>query len=194
MFGSVILDHTILFNFNHQPITMEIITPTAKTSPEAAMFAKTILKSWELQVNRLTDFFNSVNDEILGRDTATGRNSGIYLLGHLVAVNDGLFPLLGLGNKLYPQLENAFIKSPDKSGLDYPSIQELKKYWIEVSEKLSARFNDMSPEEWLSKHESVSSEDFSREPHRNKLNVMVSRTTHMSYHLGQLNYLKERSK
>ncbi|MEJ7643810.1 MAG: DinB family protein [Chryseolinea sp.] len=172
---------------------METITSTAKTLPEAAMFAKTILKSWDLQVNRLTDFFNSVNDEILARETATGRNSGIYLLGHLVAVNDGLFPLLGLGSKLYPELENAFVRSPDKSGLEYPSVEDLRKYWKDVSEKLTARFNAMAPAEWLSKHESVSSEDFLKEPHRNKLNVLVSRTTHMSYHLGQLIYLRERA-
>jgi len=171
---------------------METITPTAKTLSDASMFAKTILKSWELQVNRLTDLFNSVNDEILARDTATGRNSGVYLLGHLVAVNDAMFPLLGLGSKLYPELEDAFIKSPDKSGLEYPSVADLRKYWSDVSEKLTARFNSMAPDEWLSKHEAVSSEDFAKEPHRNKLNVVLSRTTHMSYHLGQLIYLRER--
>ena len=172
---------------------METTTASANTLPDAAMFAKTILKSWELQVNRLTEFFNNVNDEVLARETATGRNSGIYLLGHLVAVNDGMLPLLGFGDKLYPQLENPFIKSPDKSGLDYPSIQQLKQYWNDVSEKLSAHFQAMTPGEWLSKHVAVSNEDFAREPHRNKLNVIVSRTIHMSYHLGQLNYLKERS-
>jgi len=32
----------------------------------------------------------------------------------------------------------------------------------------------------------VSDEDFSKEPHRNKLNVIINRTNHMSYHLGQL--------
>jgi hypothetical protein len=173
---------------------METTTTDTNRLPEAAMFAKTILKSWELQGNRLTEFFNNATDEMLAKETATGRNSGIYLLGHLVAVNDAMFPLLGLGSKLYPHLENPFIKSPDKSGLDYPSISELKRYWGEVHEKLSARFRELSPAEWLSKHEAVSTEDFAKEPFRNKLNVMVSRTTHMSYHLGQLVYLKERSK
>ena len=32
----------------------------------------------------------------------------------------------------------------------------------------------------------VSDEDFAREPHRNKLNVLISQTNHLSYHPGQL--------
>ena len=33
-------------------------------------------------------------------------------------------------------------------------------------------------------------EDFIKEPHRNKLNIILTRTTHLSYHTGQLALLK----
>ena len=33
-------------------------------------------------------------------------------------------------------------------------------------------------------------EDFIKEPHRNKLNVLLTRTTHLAYHAGQLALLK----
>jgi hypothetical protein len=44
----------------------------------------------------------------------------------------------------------------------------------------------MSTADWLDRHMSISAEDFKREPMRNKLNVLINRTNHESYHLGQL--------
>jgi len=47
----------------------------------------------------------------------------------------------------------------------------------------------MTSEDWLSRHTSVSEEDFAADPLRNKLNVLIGRTNHESYHLGQANLL-----
>ena len=35
------------------------------------------------------------------------------------------------------------------------------------------------------KHASVSDEDFAKDPLRNRFSVLLSRTTHISFHLGQ---------
>jgi len=35
------------------------------------------------------------------------------------------------------------------------------------------------------RHTAVSEEDFEREPHRNRFTVLLGRTTHLAYHLGQ---------
>jgi ribosomal protein L16 Arg81 hydroxylase len=59
-----------------------------------------------------------------------------------------------------------------------------------VNERLKKKFNSTSDEEWLSRHTAVSAEDFEKEPHRNKLNVVISRTNHMANHIGQLLLLK----
>ncbi|HMG92501.1 MAG TPA: DinB family protein [Chryseolinea sp.] len=158
--------------------------------PDSGLFVRTTLKAWETQVNRMNDFFESVSDDDLMTEIAPGRNTGVYLLGHLTAVNDGILPLLGLGQKLYPQLEKIFITSPDKSGLEFPAIKELRQYWSDVNEELMEHFVRMEPAEWLAKHVAVSAEDFAKEPHRNRLNVVISRTTHMHYHLGQLILLR----
>jgi hypothetical protein len=48
----------------------------------------------------------------------------------------------------------------------------------------------MTAEQWLEKHTSVSDEDFAKEPHRNKLSVLISRTNHLANHIGQLLFLK----
>ena len=39
----------------------------------------------------------------------------------------------------------------------------------------------------------VSAEDFAKEPHRNKLNLIINRTNHQNTHYGQLIYLKPKN-
>jgi hypothetical protein len=55
---------------------------------------------------------------------------------------------------------------------------------------MKTKFDSLKAEEWLEKHTAVSEEDFKQEPHRNKLNIIVTRTTHLTYHTGQLALLK----
>ena len=169
---------------------MSDVAITTETQPVKELFIKMAVSAWDTQCVRVSKLFDELSDEQLAGETAPGRNTGIYLLGHLLAVTDGMLPLLGFGEKLYPQLEKIFLTSPDKSGLETPSVQELKKYWKEVNAKLSAGIAATTPDEWFMKHAAVSAEDFAREPFRNKLNVLINRTNHQSYHLGQIIYLK----
>ena len=155
------------------------------------LFIKMALDAWNSYVTRTDKMFSSLSDEQLQEEVAAGKNSGIYLLGHLTAIHDALLPLLGLGEKLYPQLEDIFIKNPDKSGFEKPMTKDLRNYWSEVSKKLSEHFNQFTADEWLQKHNAVTEEDFKKEPHRNKLNVLLNRTNHLAYHLGQLAFLKK---
>ena len=155
------------------------------------LIIKMALDAWNTQLTRTDNLFNSLSDEQLQKEVAPGRNSGTYLLGHLTAVHDALFPLLELGEKLYPQLEDIFIKNADKSGIEKPATKDLRNYWSEVNKKLSQHFNQFNSDEWFQKHASVTVEDFEKEPHRNKLNVLLNRTNHLAYHLGQLAFLKK---
>ena len=149
-----------------------------------------VLDAWNVYISRTDKLFNELTDEQLANEVAPGRNTGVYLLGHLAAVHDAMLPLCGLGEKLYPELEDIFIKNPDKSGLEKPATKELRKSWIEVNEKLSRHFSQFAAGEWFQKHTAVSAEDFAKEPHRNKLNVLINRTNHLANHLGQLVFLK----
>ena len=154
------------------------------------IFVKIVIDAWETQNSRVDKLLEELSDEQLKAKKVPGKNTGVYLLGHLTAVSDGLLPILGLGKRLYPQLEEIFLKNPENSGLEKPSIAELKKYWRSVNIKIKEYFKEMKAEDWFAKHVAISSEDFAREPHRNKLNVLLSRTNHQSYHLGQLVFLK----
>jgi len=151
---------------------------------------KLVLDAWKGQLSRADKFFNEHTDEQLQNEVAPGRNSGVYLLGHLTAVHDAMLPLLGIGERLYPELENTFIKNPDKSGLAKPSVKDLRTYWQEVNKKLSQKLSELSAGEWLQKHTAVTEEEFKKEPHRNKLSVLLSRANHLANHLGQLAFLK----
>jgi hypothetical protein len=162
---------------------------TNQAQPVKELFIKMAVDAWNTHYARVNKLLDELSDEQLAAEVAPGRNTGIYLLGHLVAVTDRMMPLLGFGEAMYPQLEKPFLTSPDKSGLEMPSVQVLRQYWKEVNTKLSAAIANTSPDEWFMKHTAVSEADFAKEPHRNKLNVLINRTNHQSYHLGQLVFL-----
>lgn len=154
------------------------------------IMVKMILDRWHASLKQFETALSSLTDEQLEHEISPGKNRGIYLLGHLIAVHDDMIAKLGFGNKLYPELEDAFIKSPDKTVADIPSAATLRAKWEEVHTALNRKIDNLQPEEWFQKHTVVSAEDFAKEPHRNKLNIVITRTNHLSYHLGQFILIK----
>lgn len=171
---------------------METQTQANEPAAVKALFVKMAVGAWQIQISRMNELLEKLSDEELSHETAPGRNTGTYLLGHLTAVNDRLLPLLGFEESLYPELENIFLAQPDKSGIDKPATAELRKYWANINAKLTGHFSKMQPDDWFTKHTAITQEDFAKEPHRNKLNVLMNRTSHLSYHLGQLTFLVKR--
>jgi hypothetical protein len=157
---------------------------------EKQLAVKMALDLWNSRVKATDELINSLTDEQLQKEVSSGRNRGIYLLGHLTAVNDAMLPLLGFEKQNYPQLNDIFLTKPDKSVAELPSAKDLRAYWKSSNAKLAEHFSKLKPEEWFEKHTSVSVEDFAKEPHRNRLNVLMGRTVHLSSHLGQLVFLK----
>jgi hypothetical protein len=151
---------------------------------------KMILDRWYALIKNFDTALNALSDEELQKEIAPGRNRGIYLLGHLIAVHDDMLVLLDMGHKLYPELNEAFIKSPDKAVDTIPSASVLRTYWTKQNETLSEKFERLQPGDWFQKHTAVSEEDFIKEPHRNKLNIIITRTSHLAYHLGQFVLIK----
>ncbi|MEK6782139.1 MAG: DinB family protein [Bacteroidota bacterium] len=156
------------------------------------IFVKMAVSSWETQNIRVTKLLNSLTDEQLLSETAPGRNRGIYLIGHLAAVSDGLLTLMEWGERLHPERDVVFVKNADKSGTEMPSVEEVRAYWSKVCAMVAKHIGSMQLDDWFQKHTTVAAEDFAKEPHRNKLNVLINRTNHMSYHLGQLIYLEKK--
>jgi hypothetical protein len=147
--------------------------------------AKAALKTWNLNLERANKLFLPLTEEELQQEIAPGKNRLLYLLGHLTAVHDRMLPLLVLGPRLYPEYDPLFITSPDRSSPTLPSGAELKKAWQHVNETLQVGFDRIAPADWLHKHGQVSDEDFEKDPSRNRFSVLLSRTGHIAYHLGQ---------
>ncbi|WP_158787737.1 DinB family protein [Granulicella sp. L46] len=149
------------------------------------LLVATAVGSWKQIIGRADSVIAKYTDEQLDRHVAPGRNRVRYLIGHLVAIDDRLFPSLGIGERLYEKLDAAYVTNPDGTLPDPVSTEELKKAWFDVHSKLTAAFEQMTAAQWLERHTAVSAEDFAKEPLRNRLAMMLSRTNHVSMHLGQ---------
>ena len=156
------------------------------------LLIKMITNSWRGQLIATNKIFDNLSDEELLHEVAPGRNRGIYLLGHLTAVHDLMLPLLRFEAAKYPELKPLFLDSPDKAAEAIPSAQQLRQQWKEVNEVLSDHIKSLSADDWLTRHSNISEEDFIKEPHRNRLNVLLDRTIHLSNHRGQLLLLKKK--
>lgn len=154
------------------------------------IMVKMVFDRWNTQIENFGKTLHNLTDEQLVKEISPGKNRGIYVLGHLVAIHDHMLPLLGLGEKMYPQLIQPFVELPDKKSTTIPNAQELRKLWSQQVDHQRQQFGQLSTDNWFEKHTAVSDEDFAKEPYRNKLNVIVTRTSHLSYHLGQFNLLK----
>ena len=143
------------------------------------------LKVWKTQIERADKLFGSLSSEEVRREIAPGRNRLLYLWGHLTAIHDAMMPLLGIGERLHPEFDVAFVSNPDKSQANIPSHEEVRQAWKTVNAELSKGLEKMSWSDWVQRHTAVSEEDFAKDSSRNRFAILLSRTNHLSYHLGQ---------
>jgi hypothetical protein len=149
-------------------------------------FVKMVLDNWQGQINAMSALLGKLSDEQLMNEIAPGRNRAIYLLGHLVAVHDLMLPLLRFEEVIYPDLQPVFVDAPDRAFDTIPTAAILREQWSAINERLISHFNALPLADWFTRHANVSEEDFAKEPKRNRLNVVIGRTSHLTYHRGQL--------
>jgi hypothetical protein len=143
------------------------------------------LKAWKAQIERADKLFGSLSSEAVQREVAPGRNRLLYLWGHLTAIHDVMLPLLGLGERLHPEFDAAFVSNPDKSQAATPSHEQVRQAWDAVNSDLRKGMEGLSWSDWLQRHTAVSEADFAKDTSRNRFAVLLSRTNHLAYHLGQ---------
>lgn len=143
------------------------------------------LSSWKSTVERADRLFSPLNEQELQKEVAPGKNRLIYLWGHLTAVHDRMLPLLSLGERMHPELDTPFLTLADRAASDLPSSAEIKKAWEGVNSTLFTNMQKLTPAQWLEKHATVSEEDFAKDPSRNRFAILLSRTGHIAFHLGQ---------
>jgi len=150
------------------------------------LFAGTAINTWNTMMSRVEKTLSSLTDDDLQLEVAPGRNRVYYILGHLTAFQGRLLHQLGLGERLYPELDDLFVTKPDRSCEDAFTGTELRRMFAEITSKVTAGIQAMPPVDLLKRHESVSEQDFAKEPLRNRFAVLSSATAHVMLHTGQI--------
>jgi hypothetical protein len=150
------------------------------------IFAGTTIASWKQAVDRLNQLTGALDENAMQQEVSPGRNRVYYIIGHLAAAHDRLLPLLGLGERLHPELDYPFFSKPDKSVPDVLTGADLRTIFTEINVKLTAAIEASPTPDWLKRHTAVSEADFAKQPFRNRLAVLQSRTSHAMFHAGQI--------
>lgn len=148
------------------------------------------LLQWNTYNSRMQKVFDSLDDNQFSRPIVEGSNSPSWILGHLVEEEDALLELLGIRQRVFPDLKTIYHHERETNQSGHLAKAELIQRWKAVSEELDRAFSSWSEKDWMSRHTRVSEEDFKMEPHRNKLNVVMTRLTHKASHLGQVAMMK----
>ncbi|MFM8912176.1 MAG: DinB family protein [Flammeovirgaceae bacterium] len=148
------------------------------------------LLQWDALNKRMSKTLDSISEENFHRPIVANGNSPSWIMGHLVEADDALLELLGIGPRLFPNLSKIYHHERGTNQSGHLAKAELVNCFKIVSEALNKTFKSWSENDWLSKHTAVSDADFEKEPHRCRLNVMLSRVSHKASHLGQITLLK----
>ena|SRR5687768_4254418 len=159
------------------------------SNTQISLFLQMALKQWEGSCNRAEKILKLTTSEKYVSKVAPGSNTVAWVFGHLTWVHDNMHTLLDFREPLFPAL-NETLSNKAKLVHEVISQEDLSIMWKEVNGSLYDTFLVLSADQWLAKHTAVSNEDFLREPHRNKLNVLLNRTAHLNHHLGQLALIK----
>src|SRR5260370_41118863 len=77
------------------------------------LYLQVALNGWKGNIERADKMFSSLSDQEALQEIAPGKNRLIYLWGHLTATHDAMLPLLGIGQRLHPEFDVAFLSNPD---------------------------------------------------------------------------------
>lgn len=151
-----------------------------------SLMIQSVLSNWRLTITRLNTLFDGLTEAQFNEEIAPGRNRVVYLLGHLTAVHDLSLEVLRLGPRHHPELDEVFIKNPDRGVELSASLSDLRSFWKAVNQRLEDSMALLTPEQWVGRHRNVSDEEFAKNPSRNCMSVVLNRTSHAGYHLGQI--------
>ena len=147
-----------------------------------------LLGQWEKTIGSVTSQVNSLQ-WASNLPVAPGSNTVNYIVGHLVVFQDKIIEAIDIGDRFFADLDHLYIPAYKKTEL-YPPYEELLEKWMVVNEFLKAKVRTLSTDQWLSRHNYVTEEEFALEPERNKLAVFMSRYYHLCSHMGQVRMVK----
>lgn len=149
------------------------------TGPDQArLFTRIALRTWKATVGRFDDIVVAASDEELEREVTAGKSRLSYLIGHLTALNDRLFTVLGLGERNHAELDAEFGEERDAHRAIGLSARRMRQAWNDVNAALLAGMERLTPEQWLEKAALLDE--------ANRLSVLLDWTDHLSLHSTQI--------
>ena len=142
------------------------------------------IATWNSNLDRANKLFCGLDETALQQQVAPGRNRLVYLWGHLAATHDRMLHLLGIAERVHPEFDAIFLSSPDRAST-LPPVDVMRAWWAEVNRRLDASLRELKSNDWRARHTAVSEEDFANEPLRNRFSILITRTNHLAYHIGQ---------
>ena len=152
--------------------------------PNEKVFVENTIAVWKSALERADKLFASFEEKELLKEVAPGRNRLVYLWGHLTAMHDRMLVLLGISDRIHSDFDSVFLTSVDKAN-EVPPVENIRLAWKQVNDRLNEGISKFSAAQWLEKHAAVSEDDFVKDPLRNRLSILLTRTNHLTYHLGQ---------
>ena len=142
------------------------------------------IATWKSSLERANKLFGGLDETALERQVAAARNRLVYLWGHLASTHDRMLQLLGIAERVHPEFDAIFLSSPDGAST-LPPVDVMREWWAQVNRRLEAGLRELTLNDWVARHTAVSEEDFAKEPLRNRLSILITRTNHLAYHVGQ---------
>jgi len=136
------------------------------------------LRTWKATVGRFDDIVAALSDEELEREVTAGKNRLFYLVGHLTALHDRLFTVLGLGERKHAELDDEFGDERDAHRVSALSPRRLRQAWNDVNAALLAGMERLTPEQWLETSATIAE--------ASRLSVLLDWTDHLSLHSTQV--------
>ena len=151
--------------------------------------SKKFHEQWKFMTGWVSGNIEHLADDDLKVSFATGKNHGVWILGHLIESEDELSKFLGKAPLLYPVYEEMFGQGSKLEPVDfYPSIETLRSQWKEVVAKNDKVLSEMTDAEWDEPH-ALSAERGEKDFFKTKGRCIMIWNLHQEYHNGQLSIL-----
>jgi hypothetical protein len=144
-------------------------------------------KQWKLNSDWITNNLKALSDDDLKNPLSSGKNHGIWILGHLISSEDELCKYLGKGELMFPEYIEMFGQGSSLETYDnYPDAAILRNNWNLILERNDKIIKEINDEEWNEPHSGeIGETDF----FKTKGRCLFIWNLHQAFHNGQLTIL-----
>lgn len=139
-----------------------------------------------LMVFWLDKYLNSLTDEDFNQRVTPSGNTGVWILGHLIASDDDLSMYLDKGPMLFPEYQDLFKQgSTLQSAEYYPKVPALRENWKNVCEKNEKIYQSLEDRELDEPHALIQGK-IEEDWFKTKEGCLMNWILHQQHHAGQL--------